>query len=181
MAKKSLVSRLDEVIEFIDELGMPSVIEAIERDHDDLKKFIQVLKDDAKRPATKKAAYKEFSELLKSHTASEEKAVYAKCLRIGALKQDAYENYVEHALASRLMKELDGTRARSPEWFAKAKVLAELVEHHLIEEEQEFLPALRAHVEAEERVEMREEFVDLRIRTQKHHSERNAGVLTANV
>src|SRR6218665_3800246 len=94
MAKKSLVSRLDEVIEYIDELGIPSVIEAIERDHLDLRKFIGVLKSDSKRPATKKAAYKQFAELLKSHSVSEEKAVYAKCLRIGALKQDAYEGYV---------------------------------------------------------------------------------------
>lgn len=181
MAKKSLVSRLDEVIEYVDELGIPSVIEAIERDHDDLKKFIGVLKSDSRRPATKKAAYKQFAELLKSHSSSEEKAVYAKCLRIGALKQEAYEGYVEHTIAAKLMKELDGMRSTSPEWLAKAKVLAELVEHHLVEEERNFLPTLRSHVEAEERAEMREEFVGLRIRSQRHHTDENAGVLTANV
>lgn len=181
MAKKSLVSRLDEVIEYIDELGIPSVIEAIERDHLDLRKFIGVLKSDSKRPATKKVAYKQFAELLKSHSVSEEKAVYAKCLRIGALKQDAYEGYVEHTIAAKLMKELDAMRSPNAEWLAKAKVLAELVEHHLEEEEREFLPALRSHVEAEERAEMREEFVGLRIRSQRHHTDDNAGVLTANV
>jgi hypothetical protein len=181
MKKNNLISRLDQVIGYIDELGTPSVVDAIKADHDDLRKFIRVLKSDRRAPATKKKAYKDFSGLLKSHSSSEEKAVYAKCLRIGTLKKDAYEGYVEHALAEKLMREIDGMRGHKPEWLAKTKVLAELVEHHLDEEERDFLPAIRSHVEAEERRRMREEFVSRRIHTQRGHTEENAGVLSANV
>jgi hemerythrin-like domain-containing protein len=181
MKKNNLLSKLDQVIGYIDELGTPSVVDAIKADHDDLRKFIGVLKSDRKALATKKKAYKDFSSLLKSHSSSEEKAVYAKCLRIDTLKKDGYEGYVEHALAEKLMREIDGMRGHKAEWQAKAKVLAELVEHHMDEEERDLLPALRSHVEAEERQRMREDFVNRRIHTQRTHTEENAGVLNANV
>ena len=49
---------------------------------------------------------------------------------------DGHEGYVEHGLAARTLAKLDAiSDARSAEHKATAKVLKELVEHHIKEEE----------------------------------------------
>jgi hemerythrin-like domain-containing protein len=49
---------------------------------------------------------------------------------------DGYEGYLEHDLAAKTLEKLGGiANAASPEHKAAAKVLKELVEHHIKEEE----------------------------------------------
>ena len=48
---------------------------------------------------------------------------------------DGNEGYIEHGLASEILKKLDKLSASTPEFKAAAKVLKDLVEHHVKEEE----------------------------------------------
>lgn len=153
-----------------------SLIEEIEDDHKDLKKFIEVLKDEDASFKERKEAYKSFAQLLKSHASSEEKAVYDICLKVEDLKQQAHEAYLEHTIAENLLKTIPSIREET-KWCAYSKVLAELVEHHIEEEEGEFLPSLKKQIEAQKQEQMAEEFLTLRQKSQRDFSEENGGVL----
>ncbi|MNT72669.1 hypothetical protein D3C72_2112950 [compost metagenome] len=60
-------------------------------------------------------------------------------------------------------------------WSARVKVLAELVEHHIEEEESELLPDFKKHCEVEARVQMGAQFLKL-----KQKLERQGGQDTVN-
>lgn len=176
--EETLTSRLAKVLGLSSDLSFPSIIDAIEADHEDIKKCLGVMKSEDASLAQKKKAYKTFAPLLKSHSSAEEKVVYAFCLGIEELKEDSYEGYVEHGIAGNLIRKINGLRD-AKQWAAHVKVLAELVEHHIQEEEKEFLPSLRNYVKTEEQRRMREEFVSLRARTQGSRTRENSGVLVA--
>ena len=53
------------------------------------------------------------------------------------------EAEVEHAAAKDLMDQLDGMEPSDPYFDAKVKVLSEMIDHHVEEEETEYFPACR--------------------------------------
>ena len=72
------------------------------------------------------------------HTKAEEKVVYNAviALRDKEAQVDGHEGYLEHEWAAKTLQRLDSiVNATSPEHKAAAKVLKELVEHHIREEE----------------------------------------------
>jgi hemerythrin-like domain-containing protein len=152
------------------------IIQGLKKDHDDLRKFIEVLKDEKASLREKREAFACFSTLLESHSKSEEKAFYDKCLKASELKPTAQEGFVEHGLAALLLRTIRKTSERGL-WVAQAKVLAEMVEHHIEEEEKELFPKAKREFSAEKKDAMGEEFVGLRLKTQAEVTEENAGVL----
>ena len=57
-------------------------------------------------------------------------------MRKKGVAKDGEEGYLEHGVADKMLATLGKiTNARSPEFSAAAKVLKELVEHHVEEEE----------------------------------------------
>jgi hypothetical protein len=138
-----------------------SILEALKRDHDDLRELIETLKGDRAKPAEKKKAYLQFSSLLKSHAKCEEKAVYEISLKARELKMETYEAYEEHAVAETLMAKISKTKNQD-QWLGRVKVLAESVEHHIIEEENEFLPKLQDELAKGKEAKSVDEFIRLR-------------------
>jgi hypothetical protein len=55
---------------------------------------------------------------------------------------------LKHGLADKIVEEIDQV-PESVKWSAKVKVLAEIVEHHLNEEENELLPRFKKNSSAE--------------------------------
>lgn len=160
--------------------GSPTshIVEAIRKDHDDLKEWIKILRDGSKEMKERKRAYEKFSALLKSHSVAEETAVYAFCEKVPKreLNIETAEGFAEHAIADDLMAKIAGLR-EPKEWTAHTKVLAELVEHHIVEEEEELLPNLKKVLTAEQNTRLLEEFLTLRAASEdKRHN--HAGVLT---
>jgi hemerythrin-like domain-containing protein len=158
--------------------SVDDLVQAIKDDHDDLRKFIEVMKDEDAELKEKKHATEGFMSLLKSHSSSEEKALYERCLKVEDLRVLADEGFVEHAVASSLMKSMPATRNRD-RWLAQVKVLAELVEHHIEEEESDFLPEVEKQFTDAKQEKMAHEFFSLRKRSQRNISGENAGVLGA--
>ena len=161
---------------FLTELTIPNLIDALEEDHDDLRKQIDILKDDECDLSTRRTTYAKFMVLLKSHSKSEEKAVYAVCEKIPTFRRRAIEGIAEHAIAENMMKRIATLRNRD-QWAAHVKVLAELIERHVNVEEREFFPSLEAKLDPLELEHMKNVFVSLRYRTQKQVKRDNAGVL----
>lgn len=153
-----------------------SMVRAIEADHKDLRKLISILRDPNTPTRRLVSTYLKFSELLRSHSEAEEKVVYKSGLEISALKEEAMKGFIEHGIAKDLMRKMDRIKDHD-QWRAHVKVLAELVEHHLQEEEMQLLPKLRVHFDMEARDEMLEKFTRLREKSQSAPAEENAGIL----
>jgi iron-sulfur cluster repair protein YtfE (RIC family) len=91
------------------------------------------------------------------HTVAEEKVVYdaVLALRDKEAQIDGHEGHLEHEWASKTLERLESiTNTTSPEHKATAKVLKELVEHHISEEERNIWSDVKKHFSAEDRTHM---------------------------
>jgi hypothetical protein len=138
------------------------IVKLILLDHGPLKRLIAILKDSSLTIRTRRRAFDQFAPLFLVHAHAEQESFYAflkdenKSLRVHGLEGD-----VEHALAEYMLDEV-----RMAEdvgiWSARAKVLAELVEHHLEEEEHEIIPEFKKEVDVEDRVLIGKQYLDLK-------------------
>jgi hypothetical protein len=171
-------SRTKDLISEPNELhGLRSILSVISKDHDDLRKMIEVLKSESHNLAKKKSTYKDFSELLKSHAKCEEKAVYEIALKMKELKMATFEAYEEHEVASDLMKKLAKT-SNKDQWMGRVKVLAEMVEHHIIEEETDYLKDLQEKLKPAKELSMIDDFITRREKSSHQPSDKMNGILT---
>lgn len=83
---------------------------------------------------------------LSIHATVEEKLVYPLLEQEG---QDAEEAYEEHHVVKLMLAELADADAQAPHLKAKVKVLSELVQHHVEEEETMLLPKLKKEYEVD--------------------------------
>ncbi len=79
---------------------------------------------------------------------------------------EGLEGDTEHAIADQLINEIKASEQDEDLWNAKVKVLAELVEHHIEEEEGELSKEIRKEFDAETRVQIGEDYTNLLL----HHS-----------
>ena len=134
------------------------IIEFIKRDHKPLKELISVMKDPKAKMAEKKPVFKKFQSLLLRHAHAEEQSLYIELKSRKDLRLDGVEGDVEHALADGLMEEIDSIQNDNDTWMAKVKVLAEVVEHHIEEEEDDMLKKVRKEFDLQMRTEIGEEY-----------------------
>ncbi|MES2854656.1 MAG: hemerythrin domain-containing protein [Bdellovibrionota bacterium] len=137
------------------------IISLILRDHEPLKALIQILKDAEVERYEKEDSYEEFVLLLMSHAKAEEKTLYVQMKDTEELRVEGFGGDTEHAIAEQLLQEINGT-PDDDEWTAKVKVLAESVEHHIEEEEEQMLVHFEAEVEAGVRIELGAEYTRLK-------------------
>lgn len=143
-------------------MGMQNadVVDVILEDHKPLKKLIKTLKGDAEFEE-KFVAFEEFAPLLIMHAQPEEETVYVVMKKNEECREEGFEGDVEHQLADQLIEEIKRTKDEDL-WMARVKVLAELVEHHIEEEEDELLPKFKENFEKEERVALTKKFFELK-------------------
>lgn len=157
------------------------VIDLILKDHKPLKELIKTLKGDAEFEE-KFMCFEEFAPLLTMHAKPEEQTVYV------SMKKDdddesrieALEGDIEHGLADQLVEELKRTDNEDL-WMAKVKVLAELVEHHIKEEEEELLPTYRENSELEERKKLAVKFLQLKEELGEQNGEDSPSEISMNL
>ena len=95
------------------------------------------------------------------HTKAEEKIVYDAviALRDEDAQVDGHEGYLEHEWAAKTLQRLEGEEPESAEHKAAAKVLQDLVEHHIEEEEDNVWGDVKNHFDAAERARMNVKFL----------------------
>jgi hemerythrin superfamily protein len=131
-------------------------------DHKPLKKLIKIMKDSDKHDMDERQnAFEEFAPLLVTHAKPEEQVLYVAMKQDDDMIEEGYEGDVEHGLADQLIEEIKRTDDEDL-WSARVKVLAELVEHHIEEEEEDMLPDFRKHSEPEDRVSMGQKYLQLK-------------------
>jgi hypothetical protein len=96
------------------------------------------------------------------HVKAEQKVLYDAiiALKDKDAKQDGEEGYIEHALASKTLADLEKiSDATSPEHRATAKVPRELVEHHVKEKESQVWGNAKKNFPAEQRQDMNRRYL----------------------
>lgn len=155
-AKDRIASAIEDALP-----SAPSeLVLALKKDHDDLRALMKELKSD-KPIAAKRAVYRRFRTLLKSHSRAEERAVYEPCLEFRDLKKETYEGYTEHEVADMLMAKISSIR-KTPKWEAAVEVLVEMMEHHLDEEERDLFPLVERKLPLATKLQAEAHFLEMR-------------------
>lgn len=123
----------------------------------ELKKEIEADEPDA---ATCRELFMKVDALLTPHARAEEELVYpAFAAGSDEAQGPVAEGYEEHALVHQLCAQIKELPEVDHVWCAKAKVLMDLVEHHVREEEGEQFTAARKVVSKEEQAALAAEFL----------------------
>ena len=171
-SSKKRVTLTSRVSKFVDAakgavgLGDPNdLVSIILEDHKMLKDLIKQMKDSDLSLDEREAAFAEFAPALLAHARPEELTLYTSMKSDGEMREDGFEGDVEHGLADQMIEEAKRTEDKDL-LGARIKVLAELVEHHIQEEEESMLPEYRANTEEAERIRLGQKFLILKAEIQ---------------
>ena len=137
------------------------ILESLKQDHEDVAEMLEKLVEST-TAAQRRSLLTSINNALVPHLRAEEKIVYA---AIGALrgkeqKIHSEEGRMEHALGDRMLQQLGKmTDPMSAAFSAGAKVLKELVEHHVEEEEKNIWSDVEERFSDEDRVAMNKKFL----------------------
>jgi len=142
--------------------GEEDVRALLRKDHEEALDLTKKICE-TKGGAARKALFKELKPALVAHSRAEEATVYRPLL---ALKQDedargiANEGFVEHGLLDVLLEKMSSSRTPESEtWAANAKVLHELLQHHVEEEHNQMFAELGDNFDSEQLEVMGKRFV----------------------
>ena len=140
--------------------GQPDILDTLQAEHDEEQELLSKLvgSDGARE---QKQLVQKIKRALVPHSKAEEKVVYDAVLALRGkdAKIDGNEGYIEHGLADATLKKLDKLTANTPEFKAAAKVLKELIGHHVEEEERNIWVQVKENFSDEQREEMNREFL----------------------
>jgi hemerythrin superfamily protein len=140
--------------------GEADILDTLHAEHEEVQDLLEKLtKSDNARD--QKALVGKIKQALVPHTKAEELVVYDPVAALSGEKPkiDGAEGYTEHALASATLMQLDRLPANTPEFKASAKVLKELIEHHVEEEERNIWAQVKENFSAEQREQMNRDFL----------------------
>jgi hemerythrin superfamily protein len=141
--------------------GKTDILDTLKQEHDEVKSLLANLQD-AQTAAQRKSLVKRIKTALVPHTKAEEKVVYDAviALRDKEAQTDGQEGYLEHELAAKTLQRLESiANATSPAHKAAGKVLKELVEHHIDEEERNVWKDVKSNFPDDERLTMNTAFL----------------------
>jgi hemerythrin superfamily protein len=137
------------------------ILDTLEEEHQEVAALLEQLTE-TKAARERKALLRRVKEALLPHARAEEKILYDALIGVKDKKaqQDGEEGYIEHSLVDKTIKELDAIDdATSPEFSAAAKVLKELVQHHVKEEESAFWSDAKDQFSSDERKLMNQRYL----------------------
>ncbi len=140
------------------------IVEFILEDHKPLKQLIEVMKDTEKHSLEERfSAFEEFAPTLIAHAKPEEETLYNYMKKVDDLREHGFEGEAEHVLADQLVEEIKRTKDEDKK-SAKIKVLAELVEHHIEEEEKTLLPDFKTKAGDKIKWQLGNQFMELKVK-----------------
>lgn len=154
-AGKTMLSALTPGLE-----ASPDILDTLQMEHDDVQELLERLVD-SHNARDQKALVSQIKKALLPHAKAEEKVVYDAVLALKGkeAKIEGHEGYIEHGLAEQTLKKLDKLTANTPEFNAAAKVLKELLDHHIKEEESDIWAQVKDNFSAEQRERMNRDFL----------------------
>jgi len=124
-----------------------NAIDLLKADHEKVKGILGQLSDSTERATKKRVELLDKLEMeITIHTRLEEEILYPAFKAAGSKEQDVmyYEAKEEHrTVDSLVLPDLKETDPGTPEFAGRVKVVKELLEHHIEEEEKEMFPQAR--------------------------------------
>jgi len=152
----------------VDQRGAETdILDTLKKEHDAVKDLLRDLQD-AESSAERHGLVRQLMAALVPHSEAEEKVVYEAMIALsdGQAQVDGYEGALEHKWAAKTLEKLAAIGdATSSEHKATAKVLKELVEHHIKEEERNIWRDVRKHCSNDDRARMNTLYL-----TEKHRT-----------
>lgn len=136
------------------------ILDTLQMEHDDVQDLLDRLTKSS-NARDQKSLVLQIKKALLPHAKAEEKAVYDAVLALKGkeAKIEGHEGYIEHGLAEQTLKKLDKLTANTAEFNAAAKVLKELLDHHIQEEESDIWAQVRENFSSEQRERMNRDFL----------------------
>ena len=138
----------------------------LRQDHDEALKLARDMYE-SESGDERRALLRQLKPALLIHMRAEEKEVYDALLKFADqdLRDLSYEGYVEHGVLDDLLEKLLKSRkTETDEWKAHAKVLFDLLDRHMAEENERLCAALEEHFGDEERETMGRRFTAAKAR-----------------
>ncbi len=133
------------------------ILDTLKKEHKEVKELLSEL-EGATDASTRRSLVKKIKTALVPHTEAEQKVLYQAIIELKEdedAQVDGYEGCVEHKRAADTLEELEAiSDAGSPKHQATAKVLKELVTHHIKEEESNVWSDAKEHFSTEDRAAM---------------------------
>lgn len=143
-----------------------NIVDILLLDHKYLKECTTVLKSETVDKKIKLRTAKCFLDAVAKHSLAEKKSVYAPLLKVEDLRRDILEGEIEHGIVDNkvrmLSTQLTGLRSLSEELEIELKVLSELLENHLEDEEKNILTKMQMDLDRTILNEMGFQFMKLR-------------------
>lgn len=143
------------------------VRDVLREEHQQLQELAAAVVE-ADDPAQAKRLFHQLKEALVRHSRAEERVVYNALMDCKETQtvELAEEGEIEHEIADRLLQQNTRGRADSPGWKARMKVLRDMLEHHVRDEETHIFDALERHFSLRELQKMGERFEEHKERVQ---------------
>jgi Hemerythrin HHE cation binding domain len=135
----------------------------LKEDHEKLKDLFSQIEEEGEMEA-RQDLFSQIEEELDVHMEGEEKYFYPPLEEDEEARKMVLEAYEEHHVAKTVLKELDGVSADNERWAAKVKVLSEIVDHHIEEEEGELFKLARKVLDREQAQNIAEQLKEAKAR-----------------
>lgn len=120
------------------------IFSLLKQDHEKVRYlFDKIQKSGKKDVSALQKLFSQIEEELEIHMEGEERFLYSALEQHDEPRDQVLEAYEEHQVAKTLMGTFKSLAADDERWMAKAKVLHEVVEHHMQEEEREMFKVAR--------------------------------------
>ena len=137
------------------------ILDTLKQEHRDVAEMLEKLVESTSA-AERKSLLNSIKNALVPHLRAEEKVVYDAVLTLRGKDQHVHgeEGYLEHSLGDKMLTQLGRMKdVMSAEFSAGAKVLKELVEHHVEEEEKAIWSDVQDNFSDEDRIVMNKKFL----------------------
>jgi hemerythrin-like domain-containing protein len=140
------------------------ILDTLKEEHEEVASMLKRMVDSESAPE-RKSLLKQIKAAVVPHVRAEEKVLYDAIIAVRkkGVAKDGEEGYLEHGLADKMLATLGKIfNVKSPEFSAAAKVLKELIEHHVKEEESTVWSDAKKNFSAEERYAMNTRYLALK-------------------
>jgi hemerythrin-like domain-containing protein len=137
------------------------ILDTLKQEHRDVAEMLERMVEST-GAAERRNLLTSIKNALVPHLRAEEKVIYDAILALRGKEQKIHseEGYMEHALGDKMLAQLAKIKdPMSAEFSAGAKVLKELVEHHVEEEENNIWSDVRDNFSDDDRIAMNKKFL----------------------
>ncbi len=130
----------------------------LKQDHDKVKQLLDMVTEKESQP--REELFAQIEKELHDHMEGEENYFYPALEDEEDSREKILEAYEEHHVAKTVLDELGGTSPEDETWLPKMKVLKELVNHHIQEEEKNVFKMARKQLSDDEADDICEQIME---------------------